>query len=97
MGRGTELVACSAVELNVHFATAGMSHFTCFVTILLATGGSCASLSWGNLNAGGLIRSRWFAGTAYANNLLYVFGGQGTGFRVSDSGILGEMGRLING
>lgn len=72
-----------------------MGLFTCFVIILLATGCSCVSLSWENVNAGGLIRSRWFAGTAYANNLLYVFGGQGTGFRVNDSGILGEMADIM--
>lgn len=71
-----------------------MGHFTGFVVVLLVTGCSCVPLSWDQLvlgNGGPRIRSRWFAGAAFANDMLYVFGGQGTSTRTNDSGILGEI------
>ena len=70
-----------------------MGHFTCLALVLLACGCSCVPLSWEDLGTGGLIRSRWFAGTAYANGRLFVFGGQGTGTSINDTGLLGKMGK----
>lgn len=71
----------------------GMGCFAGLVVVLLVTGCSGVPLSWNQLNlvAGvARIRSRWFAGTAFANDMLYVFGGEGSGSTANDSGILGK-------
>lgn len=47
-------------------------------------------LAWEDLGVTGTIRGRWFAGTAFAEGTLYVFGGQGNS-RSNDSGILGKI------
>ena len=67
-----------------------MGQLGSLVFAVLISGSCCASLSWVDLSVVNL-RSRWFAGTAYANGNLYVFGGQGVSSTLNDSGILGEI------
>lgn len=48
-------------------------------------------LEWQSLpTSGALLRSRWFAGTVVYDNVLFVFGGQGTIAGPNDAGILGK-------
>ena len=61
-----------------------------FLLLLFAIGCSCVPLAWEDLGVTGTIRGRWFAGTAFADGNLFVFGGQGNS-RSNDSGILGKI------
>ena len=71
-----------------------MGYIFGLIAVLLVAGCSCVPLSWNQLNldvGATRIRSRWFAGAAFANDMLYVFGGQGSSSTANDSGILGNI------
>ena len=64
--------------------------------LVLATGcssGAAAPLEWVAVASGGVLRSRWFAGSVYYNNALYVFGGESSRATINGTGILGKRER----
>lgn len=57
--------------------------------LLLACVHKGDSVSWNRIETNERIRNRWFAGFAYYNSALFLFGGEGSATDSSVGGVLG--------
>ena len=61
--------------------------------LALLTGCNSTPLTWEALTVPSLLRSRWYAGSVFYDDRLYIFGGESNRAGANDTGILGKSAR----